>query len=281
MNQMTRNIPRWILAFIGSLLLFAIGALVCIRLTLFNQNFMIKQVHDAKYIETIRKDVTESIQDLGRGSNIPPEVLSDVVTEKMVATNVENYIRGIYQDVPFQLQGEDQIKENIMNNVQQYAQQKNIPIDEGTQKNLENLANTATKNFSSYIEIPYLMSYGQKVMSFKSSLTLILLVVGASFVLIFTLLLLMVKLKHQRVRWSSITFLGAGLMLVVLPAIIYFSGVINRLGITSEGLYRFVTSYVTTFDLSFVFVGLAAIAIAVLLVIISERMRDRKIFNIQ
>lgn len=281
MNQMTRNIPRWILAFIGSLLLFAIGALVCIRLTLFNQNFMIKQVHDAKYIETIRKDVTESIQDLGRGSNIPPEVLSDVVTEKMVATNVENYIRGIYKDVPFQLQGEDQIKENIMNNVQQYAQQKNIPIDEGTQKNLENLANTATKNFSSYIEIPYLMSYGQKVMSFKSSLTLILLVVGASFVLIFTLLLLMVKLKHQRVRWSSITFLGAGLMLVVLPAIIYFSGVIKRLGITSEGLYRFVTSYVTTFDLSFVFVGLAAIAIAVLLVIISERMRDRKIFNIQ
>lgn len=63
-------------------------------------------------------------------------------------------------------------------------------------------------------------------------------------------------------------------MLVVLPAIIYFSGVINRLGITSEGLYRFVTSYVTTFDLSFVFVRLAAIAIAVLLVIISERMRD-------
>lgn len=281
MNQMTRNIPRWILAFVGSLLLFAIGALICIRLTLFNQNFMIRQVHDAKYIETIRKDVTESIQDLGRGSNIPPEVLSDVVTEKMVATNVENYIRGIYQDVPFQLQGEDQIKDNIMNNVQQYAQQQNIPIDEGTQKNLENLANTATKNFSSYIEIPYLMSYGQKVMSFKSSLTLILLVVGASFVLIFTLLLLMVKLKHQRVRWSSITFLGAGLMLVVLPAIIYFSGVINRLGITSEGLYRFVTSYVTTFDLSFVFVGLAAIAIAVLLVIISERMRDRKIFNIQ
>lgn len=281
MNQISRNIPRWILAFVGSLLLFAIGALVCIRLTLFNQNFMIKQVHEAKYIETIRKDVTESIQDLGRGSNIPPEVLSDVVTEKMVATNVENYIRGIYQDVPFQLQGEDQIKENIMSNVQQYAQQQNIPIDEGTQKNLENLANTATKNFSSYIEIPYLMSYGQKVMSFKSSLTLILLVVGASFVLIFTLLLLMVKLKHQRVRWSSITFLGAGLMLVVLPAIIYFSGVINRLGITSEGLYRFVTSYVTTFDLSFVFVGLAAIAIAVLLVIISERMRDRKIFNIQ
>ncbi len=100
MNQIGRNIPRWLLAFIGSLLLFATCALVCIRMTLFNQKFMIQQIHQAGYIETIRNYVTESIQDLGRGSNIPPKVLADVVSEKMVATNVENYVRGIYQEVP-------------------------------------------------------------------------------------------------------------------------------------------------------------------------------------
>ena len=280
MNQMTRNIPRWILAFIGSLLLFAAGALLCVRLTLFNQNFMIQQMHQAKYIETIRKDVTESIQDVGRGSNIPPEVLSDVVTEELVTINVENYIRGIYQNIPFQLQGEDQIKENILKNVDQYAQEKNISIDESTEKNLTNLAETAAKNFSAYIEIPYLMSYGQKVMAFESSLNVIMFVVGAAFLLIFAGLQLMIKMTHQRVRWSSITFFGAGLMLETLPTIIYFSGVIQRLGITSEGLYRFVTSYVTSFDLSFVFVGLAVIGVAIILVIISERMRDKRLFTI-
>ncbi len=280
MNQMTRNIPRWILAFIGSLLLFAAGALLCVRLTLFNQNFMIQQMHQAKYIETIRKDVTESIQDVGRGSNIPPEVLSDVVTEELVTINVENYIRGIYQNIPFQLQGENQIKENILKNVEQYAQEKNISIDETTEKNLTNLAETAAKNFSAYIEIPYLMSYGQKVMAFESSLNVIMFVVGAAFLLIFAGLQLMIKMTHQRVRWSSITFFGAGLMLATLPTIIYFSGVIQRLGITSEGLYRFVTSYVTTFDLSFVFVGLAVIGVAIILVILSERMRDKRLFTI-
>ena len=280
MNQMTRNIPRWILAFIGSLLLFAAGALLCVRLTLFNQNFMIQQMHQAKYIETIRKDVTESIQDVGRGSNIPPEVLSDVVTEELVTINVENDIRGIYQNIPFQLQGEDQIKENILKNVDQYAQEKNISIDESTEKNLTNLAETAAKNFSAYIEIPYLMSYGQKVMAFESSLNVIMFVVGAAFLLIFAGLQLMIKMTHQRVRWSSITFFGAGLMLETLPTIIYFSGGIQRLGITSEGLYRFVTSYVTSFDLSFVFVGLAVIGVAIILVIISERMRDKRLFTI-
>jgi hypothetical protein len=35
------------------------------------------------------------------------------------------------------------------------------------------------------------------------------------------------------------------------------------------------------FDLSFVFVGLGSIVIAVVLIVISERMRDKKIFNIQ
>lgn len=281
MNQATKNIPRWILAFIGSLLLFATIALICIRMTLFNQEFMINQVHKTDYVETIRKDMTESIQDLGRGSNIPPEVLVDVVPEKTVSMNVDNYIRSIYQEVPFKIQGEDQIKDNILKNVSQYAQQKNITIDETTQSNLNNLANSATKNYSNYIEIPYLLSYGKKVMAFQSALTMILIIVGVAFVLAFVGLLLMVKMKHQKVRWSSVTFLGAGLMLVVLPAIIYFSGGINRLGIMSEGLYRFVTSYITAFDLSFVFVGLALTVLALLLVLISERMRSKKIHNVR
>lgn len=281
MKQATRNVPRWILAFIGSLLLFATLALICIRMTLFNQNFMIKQIHQTEYVETIRKDMTQSIQDLGRGSNIPPEVLADVVSEKTVSANVDNYIRSIYQEVPFEIQGEDQIKDNIMKNVTQYAQQKNIAIDETTQNNLNNLAASATKNYSSYIEIPYLLSYGKKVMAFKSALTLILIIVGVAFLLVFVGLLLMVKMKHQKIRWSSVTFLGGGLMLAVLPALIYFSGVIDRLGIMSEGLYQFVTGYITAFDLSFVFAGLGLTVLALLLVLISERMRSKKIHNVR
>lgn len=281
MKQATKNIPRWILAFIGSLLLFATLALICIRMTLFNEDFMIKQVHETQYVETIRKDMTQSIQDLGRGSNIPPEVLADVVPEKTVSTNVDNYIRSIYQDFPFKIQGGDEIKGNILKNVNQYAQQKGITIDEATQKNLDNLANSAVKNYSNYIEIPYLLSYGKKVMAFQSALTMILVIASVAFILVFVGLLLMVKMKHQKVRWSSVTFLGAGLMMVVLPALIYFSGVINRLGIMSEGLYRFVTSYITAFDLSFVFVGLALTVFALLLVLLSERMRSKKIHNVR
>lgn len=250
-------------------------------MTLFNQNFMIKQIHQTEYVETIRKDMTQSIQDLGRGSNIPPEVLADVVSEKTVSANVDNYIRSIYQEVPFEIQGEDQLKDNIMKNVTQYAQQKNIAIDETTQNNLNNLAASATKNYSSYIEIPYLLSYGKKVMAFKSALTLILIIAGAAFLLVFVGLMLMAKMKHQKIRWSSVTFLGGGLMLAVLPALIYFSGVIDRLGIMSEGLYQFVTGYITAFDLSFVFAGLGLTVLALLLVLISERMRSKKIHNVR
>lgn len=281
MNHMKRTIPRWILAFIGSLLLFATLALICIRLTLFNQNFMIQQVRRTGYVATIRKDVTESIQDLGRGSNIPPEVLADVVPKEVVSTNVENYIRSIYQEVPFELQGENLIKENILKNVEQYAEQNNYPIDEATRTNLTNLAENATKNYAAYIEIPYLLEYGKKVMTFRASLNLILILTSVASLFLFLGLIMMVKMKHQRMRWSSIVFFGAGLMLIVLPAAIYFSGVINRLGIMSEGLYRFVTQYITAFDLSFIVAGVGATALAILLVLISERLRHKKIVKTQ
>ncbi|WP_445449135.1 hypothetical protein [Enterococcus lactis] len=102
-----------------------------------------------------------------------------------------------------------------------------------------------------------------RVMAFKSVLTMILIIVGGVFILVFVELLWIVKMKQQNVRWSSVMFLGAGLMLPFYPAFIYFSGTINRLGITSEGLYRFVTNYIMTFDLSFVFVGLTIITFGI------------------
>ncbi|OJG47087.1 hypothetical protein RV04_GL000334 [Enterococcus hermanniensis] len=246
-------------------------------MTLFNQDFMIRQVHTTNYTATVRKDLTDSIQDVGRGSNIPPDVLADVVSEKTIATNVDNYIRSIYNEVPFKIQGEDQLKEKILTNVHQYAQQKNITVDDTTQTNIENLATNAAKNYSSFIEIPYLLSYGQKVMAFQSALTLILIIMSVAFLFVFIGLILMVRMRHQRVRWGSMPILGAGLMLVVLPAIIYFSGVINHLGISSEGLYRFVTRYITAFDLTFVFAGAILIVLASIMILVSERMRTKKL----
>lgn len=64
-------------------------------------------------------------------------------------------------------------------------------------------------------------------------------------------------------------------MLAVLPAVVYFSRGIERLGITSQSMYRFLTTYLNDFILTFVKWGGVMIALAIISWIVSEILRKR------
>ena len=76
-----RKVPKMILAFICSLSLFAIFVLGILKITLFNQNFMIRAVESSHYGETITKEINHTIADVGRGANISQKWLNQTVSE--------------------------------------------------------------------------------------------------------------------------------------------------------------------------------------------------------
>lgn len=277
----SKKFARWLLAFISSLLLFSLLALTCVKSTLFNQEFMVNQIHQADYVTRVQKDVTQRIQDYGRGSNIPPDELAEVVPREVVEENVDNYIRGIYTGVPFNVVGQDKLAENIQTAVERYAAEKGIEIDEATQTNIDQLNDTAAGAFESYVAIPYLLEYGQKVMAYNQTLTLLMIIVGVAFLLVFIGLMITTKWLHRRLRFAGAVIGGAGLMLTALPLYIYFSGVIDRLGITSEGMYHFITNYLKSFDLAFVKFGVISLVLAVIIVIVSEVLRRKNVSRVK
>ncbi|MFV0560035.1 MAG: hypothetical protein ACK5NA_04905 [Enterococcus sp.] len=275
-NKLLRKLPQAILAFICSLLLFAILALGCLKLTLFNQNFMIRQTHEVQYAQLVTKEINTTIQDYGMGSNIPAKVLKNVVSKKLVQENVDSYIRGIYTDVPFQLTGEDQVKNQIQTVSEAYAKEKGYTMDAETQKNLDTLKETGVTTLDKYVELPYLLTFGQQIMQFNKTLTLMIGVIGAVFLLVFFgMMYVSGRWWHRKVRYMAYIMGGAGLMLSVLPAIIYFKGTVNRIAITSKAMYEFMTTYLNAFTLTFVWVGVVGILLAVILWGVSEALRRR------
>ncbi|MGM0214824.1 hypothetical protein [Enterococcus sp. AZ109] len=277
----SRKIARWVLAFISSLLLFSLLSLVCVKATLFNQEFMVDQIHQTNYVTRVQNDITQRIQDYGRGSNIPPEQLADVVPAEVVAENVDNYIRGIYTGVPFNIVGQETLEGNIQTAVERYAAEQGIDIDEAAQTNIDQLNATAAGAFESYVAIPYLLEYGQKVMAYNQTLTLLMIIVGVAFLLVFIGLMVTSRWLHRKVRFAAVAVGGAGLMLTVLPLYIYFSGVIDRLGIMSEGMYHFITSYLKAFDLTFVKAGIISLVVAILLIVVSEFLRRKNVSRLK
>lgn len=268
------KLPKIILAFVCSLCLFSLMVLGVLRSTLFNQEFMVDQVHETKYAEMIAKEINTNIADIGLASNIPAEVLSDVVPAEVVQQNIDSYIRGIYTDVPFNLIGTDQIEANMDQAIAKYAEEKNIKISEEMTKNLTYMKESAISIFDQYVKLPYLLTYGHKVMQFDDTLILLFIVASVVFLLLLIGTMMVIgKWWHRRLRYSAYIFGGAGLMMVVVPMLIYTSGYIERIAINSHAIYLFLTSYLTDFVLRFVWVGVGSIILAFILWGVSEPLR--------
>lgn len=277
-NNILLGASRYFLSFFCSILLFGFLVLLGIRLTLFQESYMEKKAVETNYYEMLTKEINRQIQDIGLGSNIDEGALDNVVQEELVARNTRNYFHVAYNGGDFDFAGSDEIRQTVILDVNKFAQGKKISISEESKKAIEKLADEAVSTTNSYIRIPFLLDYGKRVLNFSSVLATFLIVSGACLVVVnIFLLYLLHKSWHRYFRFISYSFLGSGLMLLVIPVGVVASGLIERVNIKSKALYLFLTGYLNGFFRTFIYFGIVVLAIGIVLFIISEVRRKRKI----
>lgn len=278
--KLVKKITSWLVAFISSVALVGLCILGILHFTLFNEQFMMHAAKQANYSQTITNEINTSITDLGRASNIPPAILKDSVSKEDVSENINHYIQAIYQNKTFELVGEDQLKTTLDRKIQAYAQQKGLTIDASSQEAIDNLKQQAVTRYQQYIEIPYLLTYGSKVIAYTKQLNIFIGLCAIAFILLLLSgIHFFSRLLHRRLRYVASIVGGAGLMLIVLPAILLISRYIQRLAINSKALYDFITTYLTSFTLTFIYWGIGCLVVYGILLLFSELQRKKMVHH--
>ena len=264
------------IAFVCSLFLFSTIVLISLRFTIFNEEFMISQAKRADYYRLITDEINTEIEDLGLGSGISLGTLSDVVSVALVEKNFNSYIHGIYSDGEFVLEGEEEIKDRVVDTIFLYARDNAIEIDDESESAIRELGEMAAEYFSQYIELPLLSAYAQKAVQFASTLNILLILSIICFLGFSVSLIVVLKSwMHRLFRYMSYAFGGAGVMTATFPGFIYIRNIVEKIGVGSKGLYLFLTSYFNNFLLCFIFLGSVSILISVLCAVICENKRKR------
>ncbi|MDR2833666.1 MAG: hypothetical protein LBV67_08130 [Streptococcaceae bacterium] len=270
-------VASYILTFITILFFFMGVSLGVLTQTLLNQNFMISAIDTSGYIETITREINEEIADLARASNLPPERLTSAVSESVVEDNVHAFIRAIYTDVPFTLSGQAEITHNLETIITQVADERGLDIStHEAQEPIQRFIQESLIRYERYIEIPILLTYARQIMSFKGTLTIILVMVGVfGLILAIGSILTSGRWRHVKIRMVSTIFGGTGLMLATLPLYLQMSGYVERLGVRSSSLYDFIVVYISSFIRTFISLGFVFLAIALMIFFLSEHTRKR------
>ena len=262
---------KLLLAFICSVLVFGTLALVALKVTFFDETYMTNMAVKSKYHEYVAKEVNVHIQDLGRGSNVPPVILEEIVSEELVAENVELYIRTIYHDEEFMFKNLDIVKSSVVDRILQYAQTQGMELTDESIVTIDRLGEEAVDGFQKYVRLPYLADYARRAVSYEHYIDIFLIVTITCSLLVSLAICLLCKRRWIQIpQYLGYSIGGAGVMMFLLPWLIQRSGVVGRIAILSEGLYTFLTNYFNGVLQYFIKSGAITFGVGIVCVILGE-----------
>lgn len=276
-THLMKVISRFFIAFLSSVFLFAFLILLTLRMTLFSENYIAKQAVKADYYSKVTEEINRQIENSALGSNIPEGVLNQVISEELVQTDVNDYFKAMYNTgTKYTISNEKEIQDTVSKAITDYMKENNIQTTPESDLAVTGLSDKAVTIYKGYIELPFLVSYGRKVMNYKSKLVIFMVICGVLWAgLSFALYSSLRGYFHRLLRYWAYICVGSGLMMVVVPTLILVQGFLKKLGIQSRAMYDFIQTYLSSFLWLFIIVGIISIVAGVVFGVLSEIKRKQ------
>lgn len=280
-GHLMKTISRYFIAFLSSVFLFAFLILLTLRLTLFSEGYIEKQAVKADYYSELTEEINRQIENSALGSNIPEGVLHQSISKELVKKDVDAYFNAMYNTgTKYSISNEKEIQTTVSTAISNYMNEKGIQTTPESEAAVTGLSENAVKIYKGYVELPFLVSYGRKVMNYKSTLVIFMVVCGVLWALLsFSLYSSLRGYVHRLFRYWAYVWVGSGLMMLVVPAIILIQGTLTRLGIQSKAMYDFIQTYLSSFLWLFIVVGAVSIVAGIVFGLLSE-VKRKQLFSV-
>ncbi|WP_207696767.1 hypothetical protein DOK67_0003236 [Enterococcus sp. DIV0212c] len=268
---------RFFIAFLSSVFLFAFLILLTLRVTLFSESYIAKQAAKADYYSELTEEINQQVENSALGSNIPEGVLKQSISKESVTADVNTYFEAMYNSgSKYAISNQQKTHDAVSQAITDYMKEKNIQATPESELAVNGLAEQAVTIYKGYIELPFLVSYGRKVMNYKSKLVIFMVVCGVLWALLSLSLYSSLRgYFHRLLRYWAYICVGSGLMMSVVPAFILLQGFLKKLGIQSKAMYDFIQTYLSSFLWLFIIIGIVSIIVGIICGILSEIKRKQ------
>lgn len=274
MKKIFRRSMRYFISFILCLVIFLIAFLSIIKITLFNDSFVIKHIDTTQFSEKAYNEIIDSFTSLGSASGVPKEVFEKAINISFVSTDIYNIISDSYKynELVFE---KNNVVLNLKSEISKFCNENNIEITDSIKKDIDLLLEHLIVEYESIVILPLFSQIVQIKSIFDNYYFAFL--IGAVFYLAFSvfILLFLEKWPHRRVRYISYSFISSGLMLFIIPIIVAVWDGIKRIQITPKFMYDFVVSFFNGIINQFYIFGAILFLIGVILIFISSKLRKK------
>lgn len=252
------------LSFVLGFVIFLLSICLVLRLTFFSRDFMLDSMANSGYYEMVKDELNDKLKDLGHASGLPDEFFDEFVGKLDIIDVERNYVAAFYTGEST-LIDTDKFKQQLLDSINTYIEENNIDKEKANENSVLYLVDRASSIYVNAVTVSFFSVLANYIKSLDGPLTMVTIGLAVVALIIAVIIYFTNVYKHRRYRYLTYG-LGAGFLSVtVIPIVIFLSGIIPKVNISTRSLYNLFVAY---FNTMFMYFWIFA-AVLLLLTIIS------------
>ncbi|CZT56836.1 hypothetical protein BN3661_01609 [Eubacteriaceae bacterium CHKCI005] len=252
----------YLLSFLACMLL-ALSLLGMIMTSfLLSSDFMTGQAEKSEYSQRRYEEIKSEFTTMSHGFGVPEDLFLTTLEEENIQEHIDDNFRSMVEgkEMTEDLSG---FSESLRQKLDQYVQEQAYENTPDLQKDIDLLLTQSTEYLEQAVGNDVISPFYRLIVPYQRNLMAGFALVLLGAVVFYILLFVINRWKHRAVRYTMVSFIGAGLMLAVVPLAILLDGTYRRIGLLASSSMYYLYLALAQFVLIFlVAAGVVLIVIA-------------------
>ena len=269
-----KSVIYTLLAFIMSVLMFLLSFAITLQATILNPDFLLDNMNSTNYFVEKHQEVVQKLTDLGNASGLDESFFDDLLSSVEIYDDTEVYFEEYYSGKSTVVDT-TKFRQNFNSALDKYIEKNNIQDVDSDSR--EYLVKNASRIYVSSVEVPFFSNASTYILALKKVMPF---VIAGLCVMIAAIVLVIVftnSWKHRALKYLCYATSGATLTVGIIPTLVFISGKIQQINISSRALYTVFVQSANSVMISLSIVAAAFLIISLTLFFVHMNMRKKLI----
>lgn len=273
-NDKVRAFVFAVVAFFLACILFLLSACITLRLTFFSNDYMKQVMAEHEYYNQVKDELKTKLTSLSHASGLNEEFVDNFVDKLDLNQEINDYVDGYYNGNST-LIDTISFKQKFRAAIDNYVEEHNVEKSKVSESSVEYLMNEATEIYQNEISIPFFSVAANYINKLSTPLNIVMFGLAVAALVLCVIIYFTSSFKHRAFRYFSYAFGGAAISCAVIPSVVYISGFIEKINISTRSLYNLFVNYFNGAFAYFWFFAAAFLIISAASFFVFKRKHDK------
>ncbi len=240
---------------------------------LFKKSVVISDIYLCDYGDKVLEYIESNCEDIVLSGGVPKEALEGVFDKNVVHHDINKYAEASIEGKEFTVDTSE-IADKIRKNIDKYATEQNITLDDSQKEELEVIIKTICDEYVRSVKIPFIDKFYDFSLIFNRIFKIAMSITIPLIIFLVVIIYNLNRFRHRTVRYIIYSITATAISTIVVPGIFLLSGKYKKIGVSPKHFYYLLVTAIEEFLKTYIYIGVLWVIVIVGLFILIRYLKD-------